>query len=156
MNNKSLVTCLALALATVLSGVAVAGDTTVIEVSNNGVTEKVSIDDLKTGETRQILSESGTLVTATRLADSLVLDIGGDKTTVPMIAAGEISEEELLALIDKDGGDGKKRVVRIHHADGAHGAHDVHDAPHVIVADGEAGKQVIVKRIVKKGDGAQP
>lgn len=167
MNNKTLVTRLALALAMTLSAAAFAGDTTTIEVTNNGITEKVSIDDLKTGETRQLYSEAGTLVTATRLADSLVLDIAGDKTTIPMIEAGDLSEEELLALIDKDGGDGKKHVVRIHRADGAHGDRKVvvldgdegelrelhgHDGPHVIVKDGDGkdGKRVIVKRTVNK------
>jgi hypothetical protein len=176
MKNNKLVSRLALAAAVSLSAaslVAMAGeavDTTEIEVVANGKTEKFSIDNLKQGETRQLYSEAGTLVTATRLADSLQLDIGGEKTTVPMVEAGELSDEELLALVEAGGGtaDGK-HVIRIHHgegdkAGGMHrkvivldgkegGAHalDGHE-PHVIVKDGGDGKQVIVKRRIVKAD----
>ena len=178
MKTNPLVSRLALALAVSLSAaslVAFAGEavgTTEIEVINNGVSEKISLADLKMGETRQLYSEAGTLVTATRLKDSLQLDIGGVKTTVPMMEAGDLSEDELLALIESDGAkaDGK-HVVRIHRADGAKGdgAHrkvvvldskdgelrTLHgDEPHVIVKHGGEGKQVIVKRHVSKGDDA--
>ena len=174
MNNNTLVTRLALALAMTLPAAAFAADTTDIEVVNNGVTEKVSIEDLKVGETRQLYSEAGTLVTATRTAESLVLDIGGDKTTVPMIEAGDLSEAEVMALLDKQGGDGKKHVIRLHHAEGGEhakaGGHrrvvvvDAKDGelqeldgdlPRVIVKDGAQGKQVIVKRHVQKAGGEQ-
>lgn len=177
MKNNPLFSRLALALAiSAASLVAFAGvavDTTEIEVVANGKTEKVSIANLKMGETRQLYSEAGTLVTATRLADSLQLDIGGEKTSVPMMEAGDLSEAEILALIDDEdaGVDGKKRVVRIHHADHAkgEGGHrkivvidgkdgEVHalegDEPHVIVKHGGDGKQVIVKRTVVKTDAA--
>ena len=181
MKNNPIVSRLALAFALSLSAaslVAMAGeatDTTEVEVVANGKSEKISIDGLKVGETRQQYSEAGTLVTATRTAEALVLDIGGDKTTVPMIEAGDLSEEELLALVAAhggDGADGKKRVVRIHHAtDGTHdkaGAphrkvimidgkdgevrHLEGDGPHVIVDKNGEGKQVIVKRRVVKAD----
>ena len=180
MKTNPLVSRLALALAVSLSAaslVAFAGDavdTTEIEVIANGKSEKISIDSLKMGETRQLYSEAGTLVTATRLKDSLQLDIGGEKTSVPMIEAGDLSDDELLALVEADGVtvDGKKHVIRIHHAgDKADGAHrkivmldgkdgtahelDGHE-PHVIVKSGGEGKQVIVKRrIAKTGDGQQ-
>lgn len=177
MTNTPILSRLAFALAiSAASLVAFAGeavDSTEIEVVANGQSEKVRIENLKVGETRQIYSEAGTLVTATRLADSLQLDIAGDKTSIPMVEAGDLSEEELLALVGKEGAaDGKQHVVRIHHADHAKGAAgepglrkvimidgkdgDLHalegDGPHVIVKHGGEGKQVIVKRTLKKAD----
>lgn len=167
---------LALAIALVLSAtslVAFAGEaseTTDIEVVAAGVSEKVSIEDLAVGETRQLYSEAGTLVTATRTADTLELDIGGDKTSIRMIEPGELDDPEIAALIEAHGaGAGSKRVVRIHR-DAKHGdaaehdgvrkivlvhagegeAHDLDDA--VLVKHlGEPGaKQVIVKRRVAR------
>lgn len=180
MKTNPLASRLALALAMSLSAaslVAFAGeavDTTEIEVIANGKSEKVSIENLKMGETRQLYSEAGTLVTVTRLKDSLQLDIGGEKTSVPMVEAGDLSEEELLALVEAGGGkgDGKRHVIRIHAAgDKADGAHrkivmldgkdgdlrELHGhEPHVIVKDGAEGKQVIVKRrVAKTADGQQ-
>ena len=181
MKNNPIVSRLALAFALSLSAgslVAMAGeasDTTEIEVVANGKSEKISIDGLKVGETRQQYSEAGTLVTATRTADSLVLDIGGEKTTVHMVEPSEISAEELDKLLATvDGADGGKRVVRFHHAtDGKHAEGEaghrrvfiVHadgddgelrelegDGAHVIVDKAGEGKQVIVKRRVVKAD----
>ena len=182
MQLQSLVSRLALACAIGLSAASIAAfaneatDTTEIEVVVNGQAEKVSIDNLKVGETRQLYSEAGTLVTVTRTVDSLQLDIGGDKTSIPMMEVGDLSGEEIEALVVShgDGADGKKHVVRIHHADGEHakleGAHHKvvvidgedgelstleADGPHVIVANGGEGKQVIVKRKVVKTDSGE-
>lgn len=173
MKNKTLVSRLALACALTLSAAAFAADTTEIEVVANGVSEKVSIEDLQIGETRQLYSEAGTLVTATRTADALQLDIGGDTTTVPMIEARDLGDEEIQALIAQHHGEGAegKRVIRIHRADGEHAKGDgMHrkvivlegkdgeplelegEGPHVVVKHGAEGKQVIVKRKVTKAE----
>jgi hypothetical protein len=173
MKNTTLVSRLALACALLLSLPALAGETTEIEVIAGGVTEKLSIEDLKVGETRQLYSEAGTLVTATRTAQALQLDIGGDKTTVPMVESGDLLDEEIEALIERHHGEAAdgKRVVRIHRADGEHAKADgrhrkvivvdaaegsAHaldgDGPHVLVKDAAGGKQVIVKRKVTKAD----
>jgi hypothetical protein len=172
---------LALALALSLSAaslVAVAGEsseTTDIEVIANGVTEKISIQDLKAGETRQLYSESGTLVTATRTADSLELDIAGDRTSIKLVEPGALDDPEIAALLEAHGaGDGKKHIVRVHrdgHA-GGDAKHDAHVDGHrriVVIKGGEGevseldadalvvktfddpnAKQVIVKRRLTK------
>lgn len=189
MNATSLLHRLTLAVALSLSAASLvavageAGETTDIEVVSNGKREKISLTDLKIGETRQLYSEAGTLVTATRTAESLELDIAGDKTSIRMIdpAAG-LDDAELAALIEAhagEAGEGKvKRVIRVH-ADGEHAAHAAHHEAHrkVIVlsgkdgdlralhgadevellqhldADGD-GKHVIVKRRVARPAGA--
>src|SRR5687768_8625379 len=108
MNKNPLVSRLTLALALSLSAaslVAFAGEgveTTEIEVIANGQSEKVRIESLKVGETRQLYSEAGTLVTATRLADSLQLDIAGEKTKIPMHDVAGLSEAELIELVGHD------------------------------------------------------
>jgi len=163
---------LALALCFALSGstlaLAAGSDTTQIEVINNGVSEKIELDALKIGETRQVHSEAGTLVTVTRLAESIELDIAGEKNSVPMIEPGELSHGE-LATIEGDGD--KRRVIRLHHGkDGAHakvdgqrrvivietdgeGTHGLEgDGPHVVIDKSGEGKQVIVKRHVTKDE----
>lgn len=174
MKYTTLAARLALACAIALPAAAFAAETTEVEVVANGLTEKVKIENLAVGETRQLYSEAGTLVTATRTADALVLDIGGEKTTVRMIDPGTLSDADVQALIDgHHGGEGGKRVVRIHHADGKHAGVDgerrivvlegkdgelreLHgEGPHVIVKHGGEGKQVIVKRTVSKDDGAK-
>jgi len=164
---------LAVSIALSASALALAGeatDTTEIEVVNDGVSEKVQLEQLRIGETRQVYSEAGTLVTVTRLADSIELDIGGDKTSVPMVEPGALSHEEILAIAGEAGADGKqRRVIRMHH--GKNGEHagldgqrrviviegdDMHaldgDGPHVVVDKSGEGKQVIVKRRVLKDD----
>lgn len=173
MKNKTLVSCLALACALTLSASAFAAETTEIEVIANGNSEKVKVEDLEVGETRQLYSEAGTLVTATRTADALLLDIGGDKTTVPMMEAGDLGDEQIQALIASHHAEGAegKRVIRVHHADGEHAKGEGRhrkvivlegkdgeplelegEGPHVVVKDGTDGKQVIVKRKVTKSD----
>lgn len=180
MFKQAILPRLALSIALTLpamSLVAIAGeasDTTEIEVSANGVSEKVSIADLKIGETRQLYSEAGTLVTATRTAETLELDIAGDKTSISMTQPGEVDEIEIAALLEAhgvDAKDGERRIVRIHR-DAKVGESGEHDgAPHKIVlikaGDGEVhtldaetdavlvkhlgepgAKQVIVKRRV--------
>ena len=173
VSRLALACAIGLSVASIAAFAGEATDTTEIEVVANGQTEKVSIDNLKVGETRQLYSEAGTLVTATRTADSLQLDIGGEKTSVPMMEIGDLSDEEIETLIQSHGAgaDGKQRVIRIHHADGDHAKLEgVHrkvimidgedgglselegDGPHVIVSKGGEGKQVIVKRKVVKAD----
>ena len=164
-SRLSLAFALSLSAASLVAVAADATDTTEIEVTANGKTEKIAIADLKLGETRQLYSEAGTLVTVTRLADSLELDIGGDKTSVPMVEAGTLDDAELEALIADEGGitvDGKTRVIRIHHGDAAHDGKQRRVVmiggkaePHVVVKHGggaDDGKQVIVKRKVTKAD----
>lgn len=188
MNTHSLLQRLAFAIALTLpaaSLVALAAEpseTTDIEVRANGKSEKLSLTDLKVGETRQLYSEAGTLVTATRTAESLELDIAGDKTSIRMLDHAGMDDAELTALIEAHHGDGEvKRVVRIHreHADAAHAAaHGAGEHKKIIVlsrkdgqvsghdgehaefllerdADGTDGKQVIVKRRVVKDEGAE-
>lgn len=157
MNAKPLLHRLTLAVALTLSAaslVAAAGETseiTDIEVVNGGKSEKISLTDLKVGETRQLYSEAGTLVTATRTAESLELDIAGDKTSIRMIEPGALDDPELAALIEAHGGaegDGKvKRVIRVRHGEGADGAHAEH------AAHGEAHRKVIV---LSGKEGAHP
>lgn len=170
LSRLTLSLALALSAASLVAFAGEASETTDIEVVANGVTEKVSIVDLAVGETRQLYSEAGTLVTATRTAESLELDIGGDKTSIRMIEPGAVDEAEIAALIEAHGagdGDGKRRIVRIHrdqhageasaHADGKRkvivikagdGELQELDADEVLVEHlGEPGaKQVVVKR----------
>lgn len=189
MNRNALTHRLGLALALSLSAasvVAFAGETvetTDIEVVANGKTEKVSLENLKVGETRQLYSEAGTLVTAIRTAEAIELDIAGEKTRIKMIdpAHGDLDGAEIEALIEAhvgDAGDGEKRIVRIERevaggeGDGKHdgqrkvviikgdgGTHDLHgEHPHVLIkhGDGDAdGKHVIVKRRIHKADAAE-
>jgi hypothetical protein len=182
MSKHPILPRLALSVALTLSAaslVAVAGEaseTTDIEVSANGVSEKVSIADLKIGETRQLYSEAGTLVTATRTAETLELDIAGDKTSIKMVEPGDIDDVEIAALLEAHGADAKdghKRIVRIHrdtkHGDaGEHGdglrkivlvkagegeAHELDGDTEALLVKhlGEPGtKQVIVKRRLSK------
>jgi hypothetical protein len=178
MNTAPLLHRLAFALALSLSAASLvafaaeSSETTDIEVVANGKSEKVSLVDLKIGETRQLYSEAGTLVTATRTAESLELDIAGDKTSIKMLQPGDIDglgEAELAALIEAHGGaDGDvKRIVRIHreHADGEHAAH-ADGAPHkrIVVLNGKDGElrtlhgdhaDVMVKHLDAAGDGKQ-
>jgi hypothetical protein len=176
MNTAPLLHRLAFALALSLSAASLvafaaeSSETTDIEVVANGKSEKVSLVDLKVGETRQLYSEAGTLVTATRTAESLELDIAGDKTSIKMLQPGDIDgleEAELAALIEAHGGaDGDvKRVVRIHreHADGAHAKHaDGTAHKRIVVLDGKDGElrtlhgdhaDVRVKHLDADGDG---
>ena len=184
MSKHNVLPRLALSIALTLSAaslVAFAGEaseTTDIEVTANGVSEKVSIANLKVGETRQLYSEAGTLVTATRTAETLELDIAGDKTSIKMIEPSEMGDVEIAALLEAHGADakdGEKRIVRIHRdtrVDGEiasdsgvrkivlvkAGEGEVHeldaDTDAVFVKHlGEPGaKQVIVKRRVVKAD----
>lgn len=176
MNTPHLLQRLSLAVALSLSAASLAAfaaepvETTDIEVVNDGVSEKVSIADLKVGETRQLYSEAGTLVTATRTAESLELDIAGDKTSIRMIEPEGLDDAELAALIEAHGGadgDGKvKRVVRIHreHGDASRAEHAAHAEAHhkVIVLTGKDGEvrtlhgdhpEVFVKHLDADGDG---
>lgn len=188
MNRHVVTQRLALALALSLSAaslVALAGETTEttdIEIVANGTSEKVSLDNLKVGETRQLYSEAGTLVTAIRTADAIELDIAGEKTRIAMFepGQGEPDEARIEALIDAHAGDadGEKRIVRIEReviaseGDAKHdgqrkvviikgdgSTHDLHgDHPHLLVKHGDGhgdGKTVIVKRRIHKEDEAE-
>jgi len=171
---------LSLSAASLVAFAAEPGETTDIEVVSNGKSEKLSITDLKIGETRQLYSEAGTLVTATRTAESLELDIAGDKTSIRMLDHHDLDDPELAALIEAHhGGEGDaQHVIRVHreHADAAHaaghgdgmrrkvivltgkdGQEFSHDDAHAEMllqhgAAGTDGKRVIVKRRVVKGD----
>lgn len=105
----------------------------------NGVAEKISIENLQVREPRQLYSETGTLVIAMRTADELVLDIGGDKTTVPMLEPVGASEQEITALIAtyKSGDGGKKLVIRVQRSAGERASHAGAER-RVIVLDGDA------------------
>ena len=184
MKHHPLMQRLAFALALSLSGASLVAfaaeplETTEIEVVNNGKSEKLSIDDLKVGETRQLYSEAGTLVTAVRTADAIELDIAGEKTRIALIdhGHGDLGDAEITAMIEAHAGahaDGEKRIVRIERevvdgvgdqsepgkrkivVIGANGeTHDLHgEHPHVLIKHGDGdvdGKHVIVKRRVHK------
>ncbi len=188
MNRPVVIQRLALALALSLSAaslVALAGETTEttdIEIVANGKSEKVSLDNLKVGETRQLYSEAGTLVTAIRTADAIELDIAGEKTRIAMFEPGhgEPDEARIEALIDAHVGDadGEKRIVRIEReviaseGDAKHdgerkiviikgddSTHHLHgEPPHVLIKHGDGdtdGKTVIVKRRIHTADSAE-
>jgi hypothetical protein len=155
----------------------VAGDTTEVEISNHGVTERVVLVDLAVGESRQLYSEAGTLVTATRTADALELDIAGDRTHVAM-PSHTLSDDAIAALVEdvRASGDekSKTRIVRVHRtgAGDASTVDVVGDARVLVLkrgdgtqaidadgidlllndADGSDGKRVIVKRTVSDTD----
>jgi hypothetical protein len=173
LSRVTFAVALALSAASLVAYAGEASDSTEIQVFANGKQERITLDDLKTGETRQVYSEAGTLVTVTRLADSIELDIAGEKTSVPMHDG--LDAEHLAALIHSHDGvaaDGEKRVVRIHHAgekgegDGHHKvivldhaggdaqAVDMDDAQFVVKLGDDGEKQVIVKRKVIKESGA--
>lgn len=160
---------LALALAIVLAtGAAVAApprDNTRIEIGKNGNTEVVVLDDMAIGESRQLYSEAGTLVTAVRTNEAIELDIGGDKTRVTLpdpdlspeaiarIVAGAGDGSPAIVRIQRDGAaagaEGKQRVVMIASKDGSVETIDAEDVK--LLVDGDAlvvdgGKRVIVQR----------
>ena len=167
--------CLSAASLVAYAGEA-ASDTTDIEVIANGVSEKVTIENLAKGETRQLYSEAGTLVTATRTAETLELDIGGEKTSIRMLDGDALDDPEILALIaahDGDAAPGGKRIVRIHagapgehpaHADGKHrrvimlsdkdGVRELGEGDEALLLEkhGDGGPHVIVKRRIVKSD----
>lgn len=116
-------------------------ETTEIEVIANGVSEKISLEDLQVGETRQLYSEAGTLVTAHRTAESLELDIAGEKSSIRMIDPGALDAPELAALIEAHGaGDGRRRVVHVHR-----------DGKHAAGAAGEGHRKIVM---ISGGDGS--
>lgn len=176
----ALALALSLSAASLVAFAAEPGETTEVEITANGKTEKLSLVDLKVGETRQLYSEAGTLVTAIRTADAIELDIAGEKTRIALFEPGhgDLDDAEIEALIEAHGGhgDGEKRIVRIEReaVDGGEGskdghrkvvvikgdgsAHDLHgEHPHVLIKHGDAdgdGKTVIVKRRIHKADAA--
>jgi hypothetical protein len=148
MSHHPVLRRLALALALALPAVSLvalaetANETTDVEILANGVSEKLSIADLKVGETRQLYSEAGTLVTATRTAESLELDIGGDKTSIRMIEPHGLDAAGLAHVIEAHGDetdDGLRRVIRIKR-DASHGDGTEH-AEH---ADGHS-KLIVIR-----------
>ena len=146
IHRLALSVALSLSAASLVALAAEPQETTDVEIIANGSSEKVSIADLAVGQTRQLYSEAGTLVTATRTAESLELDIAGDKTSIRMVEHGDLDDAEVAALIEAEGGDGAHRVVRIRHHDVAHGDGSA-DAHH-----GD-GKRKIVVVSGKDGDG---
>lgn len=175
---RAIACAVALTIAAGVSAASASSDTMDIEIRTAAGTEKLSLVDLAPGETRQVYSEAGTLVTATRTADLLVLDIGGDKTEIRMFDAQGLGADGHHVWVDKDveGDSDGRHVVRIHagHSDGVavfHGDdaahaerkivvmrnHDAGDADAIeaevidLLGDGAVsgdGKQVIVKRHV--------
>lgn len=151
--------------------VAAAGDTTdvtEIDITANGRSEHVVLENLAVGESRQLYSAAGTLVTATRTADAIELDIGGEKTVVRMPEA--IDDDAIAAFVrDAGAGDGGKRVIRLQrsaagdaatvdvsgegsrvlvlsHKDGDLEVLDGDDVDALLDSAGTDGKRVIVKR----------
>ncbi len=169
LSRATFAVALALSAASLVAYAGEASDSTEIQVFANGKQEKITLDDLKIGETRQVYSEAGTLVTVTRLADSIELDIAGEKTSVPMHHA--LGENEWGAMIEGEQtlAEAGKHVVRIHkigeggdHA-GAHhkvivldkdgeGPHEIElDGAQIVMKhDGPGEKAVFVKRKVVK------
>lgn len=133
---------LCLGAASLASVAAEPRDTTRVEIGQHGSSEVVVLEDLAIGESRQLYSEAGTRVTATRTAEAIELDIGGDKTRVVMPAPG-LSDDAIAALV-RDAhaaDDGKTRIVRVHRADAG-------DATTVDVSGAAAGdaRVVVIKR----------
>lgn len=109
---------LAVAVAAASAVAAPSTETTRVEIGKHGTTEVVVLDDMKVGESRQLYSEAGTLVTAVRTQDAIELDIGGDKTRVTLPDA-DLSPEALADLIAQSGsGNGTPTIVRVQRAAG--------------------------------------
>jgi hypothetical protein len=118
-------------------------ETTEVKISSNGQTEVVRIDNLAIGETRQLYSEAGTLVTAHRTEQTLELDIGGDKTSIKMLVPGAGDdlvwiESDDDATASADGRMLRKHVVRLHGAQDGD-AHASADGRHKIVMIDDSG-----------------
>ena len=144
VRRLALALALGLCTASLVAVAAEPGDTTEVEIRNNGVTERVVLLDLGIGESRQLYSDAGTLVTATRTADALELDIAGDRTRVAM-PSDTLSDDAITALVNDaraDGDSGKTRIVRVHRT----GAGDAE----TVDITGDA--RVLV---LKRGDGVQ-
>lgn len=177
LRRLTLALALSLAVASLATVAAEPQETTRVEIGQNGSSEVVVLDDLAIGESRQLYSEAGTLVTATRTADAIELDIGGDKTRVSM-PTPDLSDAAFAAIM-RDAhasDDGKTRIVRVHRADAGDAttvdvSGDGESRVVVIKRDGEMqtidldgidvlldeaapadGKRIIVKRTIKSGD----
>ena len=134
LRRLSFALVLGLACASLTSIAAESSDVTEIEVASGGNVERVTLDDLKVGESRQLYSEAGTLVTATRTADAIELDIAGEKTRIVMPGDG-LSSKALHVISDGDH-DGH-RIVEIHRKDGSHESHGVDGERRVVVIAGD-------------------
>ena len=178
IRRLSLALALGFGLASLAAFAGATHDVTDVEISAAGKTEKVVLEDLKVGESRQLYSEAGTLVTATRTADAIELDIAGEKTSIAVLD-GEFSSDALGALIEAAGDDGKvQRVVRVQHDGDTHTTHSVDGKRTIVLVSGDAadvhalhegtedigvllddaapgdGKRVIVKRRIVRDDAA--
>lgn len=176
LRRLTLALALSLTVASLATVAAEPQETTRVEIGQNGSSEIVVLDDLAVGESRQLYSEAGTLVTATRTADAIELDIGGDKTRVVM-PTPDMSEDAIAAIVrDAHGGDGTARLVRVHRTDAGDAttvdvSGDGESRVVVIKRDGELqtmdldgidvlldegapadGKRIIVKRTIKSDD----
>lgn len=121
LRRLTLSTAIGLCMASAAALAIEASDSTEVQVSVDGKTETVVLDNLKIGESRQLYSEAGTLVTAVRTADGIELDIGGEKTRINLPEPGVSGDALADFLLDgRDAGDGKTRIVRVHKSkDGA-------------------------------------
>lgn len=180
IRRLSLALALGLGLASLAAFAGETSDVTEVEITVAGKTEKVVLEDMKPGESRQLYSEAGTLVTAVRTADGIELDIAGEKTRIAMLD-DELSPEALVALIDAEGDDGKvHRVVKVHHDGDTHASHSIDGKRTVVLVSGDDadvhtldegtedisvlldeagagagdGKRVIVKRRIVRDDAA--
>jgi hypothetical protein len=177
VRRMSLALALGLSIASLAAVAGPASDVTEVEITVAGKTEHVVLDNLKVGESRQLYSAAGTLVTAVRTAEAIELDIAGEKTSIA-IHDGQMSAEELETLMAEGDGGTARRIVHVHrdtdmdstqNVDGKrsivivtgdaaemHALHDGSEDIDVVVDAPEAGdgKRVVVKRrIVSDADG---
>lgn len=150
-------------------------ETTNIQVITNGKTENVVLHNLKIGESRQLYSEGGTLVSAVRTADAIELDIDGEKTRIGM-HDGPLTPDQIAALVvEAEHTDGASpRVIRVQRRGGGDAQVDAKRVVLVSTADGslqtidgdaagdielllkdagvstDGGKRIIVKRHVTR------
>lgn len=139
IRRLSLALALGLGLASLAAVAGGASEVTEVRISSDGTTETIVLDDLKVGESRQLYSEAGTLVTATRTADAIELDVGGDKTRITLFDPA-LSSAASGVRVDVSGDeDGTQRVVKIRHDGQIH------------AGQGSDGKRTVV---LVSGDGA--
>jgi hypothetical protein len=171
MQQRLLSTLLVALLAASAAAVAAERDTANVRIVSGGSEEAVEIalDEMKVGESRQLVAKSGKPAIVTRTESGLTIEIAGKRTEVAFPDPEQIVvhgdgkhvvrlHEEHAAHGDGDGQVRKVVVMRGH--DGTHGAHgDMDDAEiaalverieaHALDHDGDAdGDKVIVTRKV--------
>jgi hypothetical protein len=165
---------LALTLALLLGGVALAGEglreeTRVLVRTTGGAIERLTLPELAPGETRTIATDSGNGALITRTAEGLRIEAAGEvfEVTLPdadaaeTLAAGGVQLERELLLGDDGGADHDKRHVVVirkrhigdQHADPAAHRLDLLEEP-ALLLDGDDGKRIVVVRRVVRTDDA--